>query len=409
MHIRHNYKHTLHACEFGYITQAIVNNFIPLLFLTFQRSFHISLDKIALLISVNFGVQLLTDMLSVGFIQKMGYRTAIICAHVCSGVGLVCLAFLPGLLPDAYTGILISIILYAVGGGLIEVMVSPIVEACPLEGKAGVMSMLHSFYCWGQLGVVIISTIFFKAAGIEKWPVLACLWAVIPLANALFFRYVPINEIVPEGRGMSFKELAGEKMFWILMMMMLCAGASELGMSQWASAFAEAGLGISKAAGDLMGPSLFALLMGIARWIYGHYSDKIPLKKGMLFCSGLCMAGYLLAGFAPVPWLGLLGCAVCGFSVGLMWPGTFSIGASAFKRGGTVMFAMFALAGDIGCASGPGVVGFVAEGLGNNLKAGLGAGIIFPCVLMIMTIWQMADSRNKSQEYSKRNGGQEND
>lgn len=386
MNIRNNYRHTLYACEIGYITQAIINNFIPLLFLTFQNDYQISLEKIALLISINFGVQLVVDYLSVGFIEKAGYRTAIITAHICAGVGLVTLAILPNILPSPYIGILIAIVLYAIGGGLIEVMVSPIVEACPYEGKDGVMSLLHSFYCWGHLGVVIISTIFFTVTDIKYWPILACLWAVIPLANSIYFKNVPIADIVPEGEGMPLKALVKEKMFWVLILMMICSGASEQGMSQWASAFAESGLGISKVAGDLIGPCMFALFMGLSRLIYGKYSAFIPLKKTMIVCGGTCICGYLLAGFATSPAIGMVGCILCGFSVGIMWPGTFSIGAASFRKGGTVLFAMLALAGDIGCASGPGLVGIMAENVGNSLKTGLKFGIIFPCVLIIMTV-----------------------
>lgn len=385
MNIKFDYHHTIRACKVGYVTQAIVNNYIPLLFLTFQKTFNISLDRIALLISVNFGVQLLTDMLSVSYIKKVGYRAAVVSAHICACAGLIGLAVLPSVLPKAYAGILLAVILYAVGGGLIEVIISPIVEACPADNKAGVMSMLHSFYCWGQLLVVIVSTIFFNIAGIERWTVLACIWALVPLINALYFIHVPIYEIVPEGQGMSFRDLAKEKMFWMLMVMMLCAGASELAMSQWASAFAEAGLGISKTAGDLAGPCLFALTMGISRLIYGTYSEKLPLKKAIFFCGILCMISYLMAGISLTPWLGLAGCALCGFSVGVMWPGTYSVGAEMFKRGGTVMFAMFALAGDIGCSTGPGFVGLVAGVLNDNLKIGLGTAVLFPIVLIFVT------------------------
>lgn len=393
MSIRNNYKHTIFACEIGYVTQAIVNNFIPLLFLTFQKNFEISLDQIALLITFNFGVQLIVDALSVGFIKKAGYRSAMIFAHLCAALGLVCLAVLPGVLPNAYIGILISIILYAIGGGLLEVMVSPIVEACPSDDKEGVMSILHSFYCWGHIGVVVVSTLFFYIAGIDCWPVMACLWAVVPLINSIYFKYVPIYDIVPEGRGMSFMALAKTKMFWILILMMICSGASEQGMSQWASAFAEEGLGISKTAGDLLGPCMFALTMGIARWLYGKYSEKMPLKKTMILCSGLCIFSYRLAGAAATPWLGLAGCILCGFSVGIMWPGTFSIGAASFRNGGTVLFAMLALAGDIGCAAGPAAVGFVADAAGQSLKSGLGFGILFPCVLILMTVLQLYETK----------------
>lgn len=379
--IRQNYNHTIYASYIGYITQAIINNFIPLLFLTFQSTYDISLDRIALLVSLNFGIQLIVDFLAAKFVDRIGYRVSVVSAHVLCCVGLVGLAVFPDVFPDAYGGIVAAVILYAVGGGLIEVLISPIVEACPTEKKEGAMSLLHSFYCWGHVFVVLMSTLFFALVGIEHWKILACLWAVIPLVNCIYFMLVPLLVLVEDGQGMSIRELLKNKMFWILFLLMMCAGASEQGMSQWASAFAEMGLGVSKTIGDLAGPCAFAVFMGCSRLFYGKFSEKIKLQKFMLLSCGLCVISYLLAALAPLPFLNLAGCALCGLSVGIMWPGSFSIAAKALSRGGTAMFALLALAGDLGCSSGPAVVGFVSEALGNNLKLGVLAAIVFPIVL----------------------------
>ena len=381
--IRNSYEHTIYACYIGYITQAIVNNLAPLLFLTFAAEFSLTLEMITLITTINFTIQLCVDLLSAKFIDRIGYRVSVIAAHICSAAGLAGLALLPDLFENSYAGLLICVILYAIGGGIIEVLISPIVEACPTKKKEAAMSLLHSFYCWGHLAVVLLSTAFFVAAGIKNWRILACLWAVIPLVNCFYFALVPIFPIVAEEEKIPIKGLLGQKTFWLIFLLMICAGASEQGMSQWASAYAEAGLHVSKAVGDIAGPCAFALLMGIARAWYGKKSDRIPLKKMMLLCGVLCVACYLTAAFAPVPILGLAGCAVCGFSVGIFWPGTFSVAARQIPGGGTAMYALLALAGDVGCASGPTVVGLTASAFGGNLKAGLVLAMVFPVVIII--------------------------
>lgn len=314
-----NYKMTMYACFTGYIVQAIVNNFVPLLFVTFQTDFQIPLSQITMLITVNFMIQLLVDLLSAGFIDKIGYRASAILAHVCTILGFVLLTILPGALPNAFAGILIAVVIYAVGGGLLEVLVSPIIEACPTDNKEKAMSLLHSFYCWGHVGVVLLSTLFFAVFGIAKWRILALLWMIIPAFNILLFSRAPINSLQEEGEtGLSLKELLGQKLFWLFMLMMLCAGASEQAVSQWASTFAEKGLGISKTMGDLAGPMAFAVLMGTSRLLYGKYGDKWDLNRFMQYSVLLCMASYLCIVLVPVPVIGLLGCAVCGFSVGIL-------------------------------------------------------------------------------------------
>ena len=383
--IKNDYGHTIYASYVGYITQAIVNNFVPLLFLTFQAQYDISLEMLGLLVTINFGVQLFVDFIAAKFIDKIGYRIAIVAAHIFSGAGLIGLAVFPEILPP-YAGIVLAIVFYAVGGGILEVLVSPIVEACPTTKKEAAMSLLHSFYCWGHVFVVLASTLFFTLAGIENWKWMAVIWSVVPFANAVYFSLVPIANIVEDGKGMSIKELFKNKTFWILFLLMICSGASEQGMSQWASAFAESGLKVSKTVGDLAGPCLFALLMGLSRALYAKLSDKISLKAAMVGSGCLCIVCYLLAAFAPHPVLGLIGCAVCGFSVGIMWPGTFSLASNSLPAGGTAMFAFLALAGDLGCGSGPTIVGAVAERFGDDLKMGVLSAIVFPILLVIVNL-----------------------
>ena len=381
--MKYSYDCTMRACFTGYIVQAIVNNFVPLLFLTFQRTYHIPLQQITLLVTFNFGIQLLTDLLSVAFVDRIGYQASMVLAHILSALGLICLTVLPERMGHPFAGILISVIVYAVGGGLLEVLVSPVVEACPSTHKEKAMSMLHSFYCWGHVGVVLSSSIFFKLAGIENWKLLAVLWAVIPILNALIFTRVPIAPVLPEGEeGMTIGTLFQNRTFWLLFVMMICAGASEQSVSQWASLFAEKGLGISKTAGDLAGPMAFAVLMGASRAFYGNYGEKINLDRFMAVSSVLCILSYLCLVFMPVPVLSLAGCALCGLSVGILWPGTFSRASKALPAGGTALFALLALGGDIGCSGGPTLVGMVSGMCKGNLKAGILAALIFPVLLL---------------------------
>lgn len=382
--MKNQYDKTIAACFVGYIVQAVVNNFAPLLFLFFQRSYGIPLSQITLLVTFNFGIQLLIDLLSVGFIDKIGYRASMITAHVLSAAGLILLTVLPEILPAPFAGIMIAVMIYAIGGGLLEVLVSPVVEACPSDNKEKAMSMLHSFYCWGHAGVVLISTLFFYVAGIENWRILAMIWALIPIGNAVVFTKVPIAPLIEDGEsGLQLKELFRIRVFWILLIMMVCAGASEQAVSQWASTFAEKGLGISKTAGDLAGPMAFAVLMGASRLFYGKYGDRIHLDRFMVYSCCLCILSYLGVSLLPVPQLSLIACAVCGLSVGIMWPGTFSKASAALPKGGTAMFALLALGGDIGCSGGPTLVGMVSGALGDDLKMGVLAGIIFPVLMLI--------------------------
>ena len=377
-----NYKKTLIACYLGFITQAISANFVPLLFLTFKDSYGISLEMIALIPMVFYLTQLLVDLGATKFADVIGYRTCVVVSQVVSAAGLVLMAFLPDILPDPFVGIMISVVLYAIGSGLIEVLISPIVEACPFENKAGVMSLLHSFYCWGAVGVILGSTLFFAIFGTSCWKVLTLIWAVVPLLNTFNFISCPIERLVDDGEGLGIGKLLRLPLFWLMIILMICAGASEATMAQWASAFTESALGVSKTVGDLTGPCLFAVFMGVARVFYGKFSEKLDLTRVMLGCGTLCVVCYLLASLSPISIVGLVGCALCGLSVGIMWPGTISISSQKCPKGGTAMFAFLALAGDLGATVSPAMVGGVADALGGNLKTGLLFATVFPTVMI---------------------------
>ncbi len=383
--IRKSYNHTIYASYVGYITQAIVNNFAPLLFLTFMADFDLTMDRITLITTVNFAVQLAVDALAVKVVDRIGYRPCIVAAHIFAVLGLAGLAFFPMILPP-FIGILLAVVMYAIGGGIIEVLISPIVEACPTDAKAAAMSLLHSFYCWGHVFLVVVSTAFFAIFGMGSWRVMTCIWALVPLANIFYFLLVPIYPIVAEGtRQMSLRELLSKRVFWLLLVMMVCAGASEQAMSQWSSAFAEKALGVSKTLGDLAGPCAFAVLMGTARALYGRFAEKIPLRAFMIGSAALCIGCYLLAALSGSALLGLIGCAACGFSVGIFWPGTFSIAPGVLPGGGTAMYALMALCGDLGCSGGPTLVGLASNAAGGDLRVGLLLALVFPAVMLLFT------------------------
>ncbi len=379
-----NYKYTVRACYLGYIVQGIINNVNPILFIVYRNQLGISLDKIGLLIAANFGIQILVDLLASRYVDRIGYRISMVAAHVLSVIGLVSLGILPFVFDNAFIGLMIATIMNGIGGGLLEVLVSPIVEAAPSEQKDKAMSMLHSFYCWGCIGFIAISTIILQIMGSGKWYLIPMLWAILPFINILLFLIVPINKLVEEENRIPVKSLLKSKKVWIFILLMICAGAAEMGMSQWASYFAETGLNIDKTLGDIFGACFFCAMMGVSRLFYGKSGMKINLKKFMAISCSLCVIGYLMAAFSPIAILGLIGCGICGLSVGIMWPGTFSYAAKGCKEGGTVMFAILALAGDIGCITGPEVVNIFSNAFPKyGLKAGLIAAIIFPIIMLI--------------------------
>lgn len=378
-----NYKKTLIACYLGFITQAISANYVPLLFLTFKETYGFSLEMLALIPLVFYLTQLLVDLVAVKFADIIGYRVCVVVSQVVSAAGLILMAFLPDILPNSFIGILVSVVLYAIGSGLVEVLVSPIVEACPFDNKAGVMSLLHSFYCWGSVGVILGSTAFFAIFGTSCWKILTLIWAAVPLLNTFNFISCPIERLVDDGEGMSVGKLLRLPLLWLMIILMICAGASEAAMAQWASAFTESALGVSKTIGDLAGPCLFAVLMGLSRVFYGKFGTKLDLTKIMLGCGALCVVCYLLAALSPVSIISLVGCALCGLSVGLMWPGTISISSQKCPKGGTAMFAFLALAGDFGAMVSPAMVGRIADTVNGNLKTGLIFAALFPFLMIL--------------------------
>lgn len=378
-----SFRHTKLACYVGYITQAIVANLFPLLILIFHDEFGISLSMLTVLITVNFAMQLCVDALASRFADKIGYRVCFVTAHFCAAAGLAGLALLPMLFGNAYAGLIVASLLYAVGGGLIEVLVSPTIEACPSENKTGQMSLLHSFYCWGSAAVVLLTTLYFWAFGAQHWRILAGVWAVIPFLNAFYCLFVPIPKLTSEEGGASFGELFRQKRFWMFLALMALAGASELAMGQWASAFAESGLGVSKAVGDLIGPCLFAVFMGLARLLFAKFGKKLRLC--MMLSAVLCIACYLVAWLSPWAVVSLIGCAVCGFSVGILWPSVLSLASKELPRGGTAMFGMLAMAGDIGCTTGPTLVGLCAGAFSDDIGTGLAFALVFPVLFFVFT------------------------
>lgn len=381
--MKQNYKKTLYACYLGFVTQAISANFAPLLFLTFKSTYGISLEKIAMIPMIFYLSQLLIDLVATKFADKIGYRACVVASQILSAVGLVSMTFLPEILPVPFWGIMISVILYAIGSGLIEVLVSPIVEACPFENKDGVMSLLHSFYCWGAVGVIIGSTLFFFLFGVKNWKILALIWAIVPLINTFNFLWCPIKRLDEDAKSMSIKSLLKTPIFWLMIVLMICSGSSESTMAQWASAFTESALDVPKIIGDLSGPCLFAAFMGVSRLLYGKFSQKLKLSKVMLISGAMCVGCYLLSSLSPIPVVGLIGCAVCGFSVGIMWPGSISISSQTCPNGGTAMFAFLALAGDLGGTVAPAMVGSISEAAGGNLKVGLLVATVFPIILVL--------------------------
>ena len=380
------YGKTLLACYTGFATQAICANFPPLLYVTFFKTYGISLSALAMISTLYFFSQLVIDFICAKIVDRIGYRPCIIASCLTTGLGLLGLAFLPDLLPNPYAGVLISVVIYAIGSGLIEVLGSPITEACPFDNKDMVMSTLHSFYCWGSAVVILGSTLFFSIFGLKNWKILAVIWALIPLINTYNFATCPMEPLVKEGQSMTMGDLLKNRMFWLMIVLMVCAGASEISMAQWASAFAESALGVTKAVGDIAGPAGFAISQALSRTLYGKFGDKVDLTVYMAASGILCLICYLLAGLAQIPILGLIGCALCGFSVGIMWPGSISISSRILPTGGTAMFALLALAGDLGGTIGPSIVGNVSKAFSNDLHTGILASVGFPIILVICVL-----------------------
>ena len=383
MNIRNNYLHTLRVSYIAYTVQAIAVNFAPLLFVTFGRTYGLSLANISSLILFTFIVQLIVDITSAKFIPVIGYRVCAVAAHITAAIGFILLGFLPDVCRSPYVGIMIACFFYSLGSGLIEVMVSPIVEACPSSNKESAMAFLHSFYSWGTALVIIVSTLFFKIFGIDNWRIMSYIWAVIPICNAVLYMFVPIAAIDGEDGSGSVKKLFDHKIVYVVILFMLVSGAAEIAVSQWASAFAEEGLKVSKTVGDLAGPCMFALMMGIGRVVYSAVAKKVNVLLYMAASAFLCIISYLVTALSNNPVIALMGCGIVGMSVGVFWPGTLSFAAKRCPGGGTAMFGMLAFSGDLGCTIGPTAVGYISGIFSDNIKTGLLFGTVFPIILLI--------------------------
>lgn len=394
-YLKQSYKRTFTASCIAFVCQAIVVNLAPLLFVTFQKEWGLSVGKIGFLVTYNFLIQLTSDILASRIADKAGYKKCVIVAHIFCGAGLLGLGQLPYLFSDPYVGLLLATTIYAAGGGLLEVLISPIVEALPMKNKSAAMNLTHGFYAWGYTVVVILSTVYLKLAGIMNWRLLTALWAVVPFGNIFLFAGAPILSLPKEPEEEKQGSVFRQKILWLFALLILCGGAAEQAIGQWASYFAETGLKVDKATGDLLGPCLFAALMGVSRVAYGFFGHRIPLKKCLLICGALCSASYLLTVFSPLPILSLAGCACCGLFVGIMWPGMVSVSAQAFPKGGTAMFALLAVAGDIGCGLGPCVVSAVSGVFDDRLRAGLLAATLFP-ILFAAGMWHIKRKKTVS-------------
>lgn len=386
--MRLSFKHTKYSCYLAYVTSAVINNLAALLFVQFSKQFGLALSDLSFIITMNFGVQIVVDLIGAKYADRVGYRTIVRLSQIFGAMGLVGLGIFPRIFPSAYAGILTAAVIYAIGSGLTEVVISPIVEALPGDEKASAMSMLHSFYCWGHVFAVLVTTGFFYVFGIENWSTICCLWALIPIVTFVLFKFVPINQLesgAEEGHS-GLGKLFSVKIIWLFLILMLCSGAAEQSMAQWASFFAETELGVSKQVADLLGPCLFAVCMGLTRVFFGIFGEKLNMKVSLLASGLLCVISYLIAAFVPVPWLSFAGCALCGIAVGLMWPGTLSLAASIYPAGGTAMFAILALAGDAGCFVGPETVARASAAVSGgvpSVKTGLAFAIVFPLVIAV--------------------------
>ena len=409
-----SYKSTLAACCTCSVSQAVINNLSTLLFVVFNEKLGVSLAQISLLIALNFVIQIVIDLSSTFFVDRIGYRPCILVATAMSALGVICLGALPAVMDNKFTALLISTVMCGFGAGLIEVISSPIVDAIPGEEKVKFMGLLHSFYCWGHALVIILSTVFFVTVGIDNWVLLPIIWSIVPLTSFVMFTFVPICSLSEDSVKSPIRHLVKQKSFWLFLIIMLCGGACEMGMAQWASMFAEKALGVSKSVGDLLGPCAFALCMGIGRLLLSKFGDRLRLERWLLGSFSLCLICYLTTALVPSPIIGLIGCAICGFTVAMLWPGTLTIGSKRLPHSGTAMFALFALAGDVGCTAGPNVIGLISDAIvarGITLDSGIFAGdsttigmkvgmlcaAVFPIIAIITCLFLIKPDKKKTE------------
>ena len=377
-----SYKTTKIACFIGFVVQAIINNFLPLLFIIFNTRYNLNYEQLGRLLFVNFFVQLIVDALTPALVKRIGYRGAAIACHGLAAAGLFMLGVLPLVFSNQiYACLVASIIVYASGSGIIEVCISPMVELLPGDKKGADMAFTHSFYCWGQAFTVLVSTLLIFLIGQQHWHFIPMFWAIIPLLNMINFMRVPVIEQPDDPISKTANTLFKNRDFWIFAVIMICAGASEITMAEWASLFAQKALGVSKTVGDLLGPCAFAVCMGSGRVIFGLLDGKFNPQKALILNNILCVLCYVGVAVCNIPALSLIACALCGFSVSLSWPGTYSMAARHFPTGGTLMFSILALCGDLGCSIGPWLMGIVANS--TTLETGFLVCSVFPAFMVL--------------------------
>ena len=396
------------ACEFGITTQSAVNNLAPILFVIFKDNFGISYTMIASLMLFNFLVQIATDFTAIKILGILDYRKSGILAQACAALGLIMLGVLPNIIP-IYPALFTSTLFMAFGGGLLEVMVSPIVDSLEKGQSSAKMNMLHSFFCWGQVAVVLTATAAIKLFGSNIWYIIPISWAIVPIISIFMFSVVPIPEIARAERRSGEKLPVKSKAFLFMCFLMVASGASEITMAEWASVFAQKGLGIDKFTGDILGPCLFAVLMGSGRLLFGVFGSRVRLKSALTYYSILCTICYIVAATAKNPYIALFFCALTGFSVSIMWPGVYSYSSSVIKQGKTAMFGILALCGDVGCSLGSWLTGSMSDfsltfpkvlefavrcGISYEqmgLKIGIGCAAVFPLLMSIALISSKTD------------------
>ena len=396
-----SYKKTKIACYLGYVTQAISINLLPLLYLTFQNEFSVSLSQLGFLATLLFAVQMAVDLLATRFGKYVSYRWGSVAACALSALGLVLMCVLPKWMPHFYVGVMLATVILSIGGGLTEVLISPLVDAIPEEGKVGEMSLLHSFYCWGVVAVILFSTAFFALVGVSYWRWLVLLWSLVPAVTAVMFACIPIPPKTEEVHShRSAPSVVRYGLFWVLMALMVFSGASEMAPAQWASFFAENNLGIPKAVGDLLGPCAFAVFQGLSRVVFSRMARRRDPRRILAWHAVGCLVAYAVIVLAPHPLLSLFGFCMCGWFVGPMWPGILSLCATRFPAGGTAMFAALALCGDVGCAAAPMMIGAVTDRLvtadwlsSSAMRGGFAVCMVFPA-LLVVGLWLLRKRRS---------------
>ena len=355
-----SYKSTIAACYIGSFVQAIIVNTTPILFIPLREQFGLTFQQMGLLVLINFISQVGCDILFSNAIDKYGFRRFVVAAHGLAVVGLVLFAASPLLFDRPFAGFVTATIIFSGSGGLLELLLSPIVNAIPTDEKAGAMSVLHSFYSWGQAAVILLTTVLLFVFGRAWWQWIILIWTLVPLFNFFFLMRVPFAPNVPEEQRQGMDKILLKPFFIAALATILCGAAAELCISQWASAYLEEAMRLPKVVGDVGGVCLFAVMMGVGRLFYGMYGKKINVSLMMLIGTVGAAACYITVALSGTAVLSLLACGLCGLCVSLLWPGTLVVASEHYPLAGAWMFAILA-AGDIGASAGPWLMGVVAE------------------------------------------------